>query len=194
ARRASRRAPASRHRPPHALGDTDRVHRLGDVVGADERGAAEHRCRRRRQGAGQPRGRILAPGDGAHEGLARDADAERPADTGTGSFAASIPTARTSRSVSSPSLMPVFKYGALERAPTSISAAPASTMPSAAFSTASSPWYTDPAWKDSGLTLITPMTATGDASPSMTPASSARDRRDMSHDTIRPAPTAASAG
>src|SRR2546427_11194481 len=67
-------------------------------------------------------------------------------------------------------------------------------MPSAALSTASSPWYTDPAWKDSGLTLITPMTATGDASPSMTPASSARDRRDMSHDTIRPAPTAASAG
>src|SRR2546422_10302667 len=66
-------------------------------------------------------------------------------------------------------------------------------MPSAALSTASSPWYTDPAWKDSGLTLITPMTATGDASPSMTPASSARDRRDMSHDTIRPAPTAAAA-
>src|SRR2546429_9083757 len=66
-------------------------------------------------------------------------------------------------------------------------------MPSAALSPASSPRYTDPAWKDSGLTLITPMTATGDASPSMTPASSARDRRDMSHDTIRPAPTAASA-
>src|SRR2546426_11065611 len=66
-------------------------------------------------------------------------------------------------------------------------------MPSAALSTASSPRYTDPAWKDSGLTLIPPMTATGDASPSMTPASSARDRRDMSHDTIRPAPTAASA-
>src|SRR2546427_13089872 len=66
-------------------------------------------------------------------------------------------------------------------------------MPSAALSTASSPRYTGPAWKDSGLTLITPMTATGDASPSMTPASSARDRRDMSHDTIRPAPTAASA-
>src|SRR3989442_5839741 len=66
-------------------------------------------------------------------------------------------------------------------------------MPSAALSTASSPWYTDPAWKDSGLTLITPMTATGDASPSMTPASSARDRRDMSHDTIRPAPPAAAA-
>ena len=61
------------------------------------------------------------------------------ADTGTGSFAASIPTARTSRSVSSSSLMSVGKYGALERAPTSISAAPASTMPSAAFSTASSP-------------------------------------------------------
>src|SRR2546425_2295153 len=67
-------------------------------------------------------------------------------------------------------------------------------MPSAALSTASSPRYTDPAWKDSGLTLITPMTATGDASPSMTPASSARDRRDMFHDTIRPAPPAASAG
>src|SRR2546428_3021064 len=66
-------------------------------------------------------------------------------------------------------------------------------MPSAALSTASSPWYTDPAWKDSGLTLITPMTATGDASPRMTPARSARDRRDMSHDTIRPAATAASA-
>src|SRR2546428_7453106 len=67
-------------------------------------------------------------------------------------------------------------------------------MPSAALSTASSPRYTDPAWKDSGLTLITPMTATGDASPSMTPASSARDRRDKSHDTIRPAPPAAAAG
>src|SRR2546427_13187728 len=67
-------------------------------------------------------------------------------------------------------------------------------MPSAALSTASSPWYTDPAWKDSGLTLITPMTATGDASPSMTPASSARDRRGMAHDTRRPAATAAAAG
>src|SRR2546428_4693697 len=67
-------------------------------------------------------------------------------------------------------------------------------MPSAALSTASSPRYTDPAWKDSGLTLITPMTATGDASPSMTPASSARDRREKSHDTIPPAPPAASAG
>src|SRR3989442_9262561 len=66
-------------------------------------------------------------------------------------------------------------------------------MPSAALSTASSPRYTDPAWKDSGLTLITPMTATGDASPSMTPASSARDRRGMSHHTLPPAPTAAAA-
>src|SRR5207248_5985898 len=37
------------------------------------------------------------------------------------------------------------------------------------------------------------MTATGDASPSVTPARSARDGRDMSHDTIRAPAAAASA-
>src|SRR5882762_6361585 len=37
------------------------------------------------------------------------------------------------------------------------------------------------------------MTATGDASPSVTPARSARDGRDMSHDTIRAPPRSATA-
>src|SRR4029453_18314523 len=50
-------------------------------------------------------------------------------------------------------------------------------MPSAARSTASSPGYTEPAWNDSGRTLITPITATGEPGPTVTPATSAVESR-----------------
>lgn len=60
------------------------------------------------------------------------------AEIGTGSLAASRSTARARRAASSDAEIPVGRYGAVDRAPTSMSVAPASTMARAVGSTSAS--------------------------------------------------------
>src|SRR5262245_58060687 len=106
------------------------------------------------------------------------------ADTGTGSLAASASTARPSRTRSSSVVTSPARYGAVDRAPTALMRAPASTMPSAVATSASSLGGTAPATEDSGLTWRAPITTTGAPPPMGTPARRARRRANTLKDTI----------
>lgn len=71
------------------------------------------------------------------------------------------------RRISSSTEIIVSRYGAVDMAPMSIKCAPSCSICRAAVATCSSPVLTEPLKKDSGLTLMTPITLAEDFSPMM---------------------------